>query len=290
MFRRSSDLAERQPIYDDIMLTAQRAIDDGAFEGLDPAIPRLFEGAIPTGLKRNNMLDVPRNYDPGDGPLVLVVRPGEDVTCTAARVVTRSTQRIATNAGFHALASLKPPGADMERQIPESNGVYFVDVPWDDKGLPQPTLHVPVVLQLHTGLLNEVGIPSTVGHELDHWDFLLHPTISYNRAEPEIPKNLLLTTMERRAYASSYQIEQNMRQHQNMPSPAELAESCRADDPEEAGRIIRSTFMDAVKKHIDLLLYPHSLAAVAITHLFADSESGQVTAAEIAAYKAAEYI
>jgi len=282
-------MARRQEMYTELNERLDEAANEGAFNDIDPNLIRLMHGITPTSVSFAGRLAVPESYDPNHGPALLMTHPGEACSVNVRDVARLSLNRVVTN---HRLS--KPDFAPDIRThdqhtLGKASGIDLRFMPWTLDSKPQTDIRVPIVITLRHDDAASTTMPASVISGLSQWDFYLYTDLY----DPMLvlPHHTVDAMRERRVQAAVYTVEQNIGCHKDMPTVAELASPYQTyDDPEQLGPQIRKDVIEASKKAGQQDILGLALAAVTLSRMLAEPESGALTIRERMAYKAAGLI
>lgn len=280
-----SDIGERLPLFEDY----RNAIGDIAgreYEGIEPTITSMMTGCVPVGLRPDNTLAIPKTYEPEDGPPVLMLRSGENVTVRWSDGMEKALLHVLRRANITGPSALDADTTSYETTYAYLQGVSlavhnsnYPERVFEPLAVPQYVVLRPLEppAERSTNLL----------HECDHWDFYLNTAPHFSRPEattlPTLGKSGLA---EKRAYQANYRTSANTGRSGYFMAPEHLSDLLEGYDPTAA-----------VKRAFTLLkrwrppLNHMSTIAVALSMRFADADpSVAINELEVEAYRAAGII
>lgn len=282
-----SDVNKRLPVYTEIVDAVNMARVLGAYDDISPAIGDLFDAAEPVGLNWRRNIVWPQPYLPDLHPPILAALPKERNRRYVYRWsadMRQATDVLLERIGIEAPAPTRAPRS--KGSLSRSH-VTYVTATIDGKGS-AVECYLPRAIILSKTLGSLALMPAEVAHELDHWDFFLNraPMIAKELNRP-VPAEEMVVMSEKRAYKTTYAVEQRLGLHAGMPTIEQFAEQCGQWTPGEASGVV-DVFTAATKQAGITANLSASLSALALSHIFGTVDSLYVTAAEVAAYRAAQ--
>ena len=285
MRHRRTDLSERNDLFYDFVSYSRYRINNCVdSDAINPSIKHLLDGAFPVGLDEDGEIVLPRSYDPREGPPVLMLRRGERAEILWSEGMEKAVGLVASKANVEPtwLSNFKP--------------FYTVDLPavalWringTDKDNPDTPLLIPLCVTIPCTDDAPQRVPSVAAHELDHWNFVLDELPGLALRHTKLSPSQVLTQTERRAYETSYLVEQSLGLLGGMPNANMLADMYQGIRPEHAYKIANTVANEADRRGV-LNNIAASLAAVTMTKIFSRREA-VVTADEVTAYRSAGYV
>lgn len=287
MFRPTSDLSERLPLYHQVIQDTQRAVDDGVAEGVDPAIFERLAGVFPVGVQSDGSLEVPRGYNPSVHMPLLVLAPTEArdiivqpyLQATFNHLAKRKVMKVHLN-------EVPPPSIDIS-YIAEGLGVSNVIDSSRINNLSERSNNLWVLPGLAIVRLDQEQPDNNalaLVHEGSHWEYMCR--IGRIVIEGDVKQTLkkFAVAAERPAYGSTYRMEHNMGRYKHLLLPEDILTFTRDDDdPADFGR--HASNMKYIDGSVGInQRIPRAILAAAFTLRYADPVTGGVTDDEVAAY------
>lgn len=283
----SSDVNERLPRFREAATSINFLKVSGALEDVADSVVDYLDAMEPVGLDDQGQLVIPSDMDPVETPPVLMMLPGEGGL--RVRFPGGDVARGAINRAIRATGVRISEAAEIrDRDVKLHNASGYISLqalmltPPNDQGP-----HVgfaPDMIVMGAGYPSYM-LGSYMAHELDHWDFLTHDEYLAMQEKRRLSIAELITISEKRAYGTSYKIEDNLYTYDKPQySLDNLARHYEGIMPQNGNLILNGLrVVDADKRHG---VAPAALAAKVFERLYGSPDE-LVTADEVTAFKSA---